>query len=186
MTVTSPPLSTTSLKLGVQFQFLGVGYYYPSTEKIRQVYPVWCSRIHNHTLFTKKLCKKHRVHSGWTHGYHIAGCWLVTVVWWQGSLEARRVSQSLEGIADSSSSQYNTWQWTNGLISFDCEPPADRQTDMPSWPIRQLCSVKWPVAVTQADNSCHSCPCLWKAVVDVPCNLQHVVIIIQSVVDINQ
>ena len=26
--------------------------------KIRQVYPVWCSRLHNHTLFIKKLCKK--------------------------------------------------------------------------------------------------------------------------------
>ena len=32
--------------------------YYPSTEKNRQVYPVWCSRLHNHTLFIKKLCKK--------------------------------------------------------------------------------------------------------------------------------
>ena len=31
----------TSLKLGVQF--LGLGYYHPSTEKIRQVYPVWCN-----------------------------------------------------------------------------------------------------------------------------------------------
>jgi len=45
-----------SSKLGVQF--LGLGYNYPSTEKIRQVYPVWCSRLHNHTLFIKKLCKK--------------------------------------------------------------------------------------------------------------------------------
>ena len=27
-------------------------------KKIRQVYPVWCSRLHNHTLFIKKLCKK--------------------------------------------------------------------------------------------------------------------------------
>jgi len=39
-------------------QFLGLGYYYPFTEKIRQVYLVWCSRLHNHTLFIKKLCKK--------------------------------------------------------------------------------------------------------------------------------
>jgi len=42
----------------VGVQFLGLGYYYPSTEKNRQVYPVWCSRLHNHTLFIKKLCKK--------------------------------------------------------------------------------------------------------------------------------
>ena len=41
-------------KLGVQF--LGLGY--PSTEKNKQVYPVWCSRLHNHTLFIKNLCKK--------------------------------------------------------------------------------------------------------------------------------
>ena len=41
--------ATTFSKLG--FQFLGLGYYYPSTEKIRQVYPVWCSWLHNHTLF---------------------------------------------------------------------------------------------------------------------------------------
>ena len=27
-------------------------------KKIRQVYPVWCSWLHNHTLFIKKLCKK--------------------------------------------------------------------------------------------------------------------------------
>ena len=47
--------ATTFSKLGVQF--LGLGYYYPSTEKNRQVYPVWCSRLHNHTLFIKKLCK---------------------------------------------------------------------------------------------------------------------------------
>jgi len=39
-------------------QFLVLGYYYPSTEKNRQIYPVWCSRLHNHTLFIKKLCKK--------------------------------------------------------------------------------------------------------------------------------
>ena len=30
----------------------------PFYRKIRQVYPVWCSRLHNHTLFIKKLCKK--------------------------------------------------------------------------------------------------------------------------------
>jgi len=27
-------------------------------KKIIQVYPVWCSRLRNHTLFIKKLCKK--------------------------------------------------------------------------------------------------------------------------------
>jgi len=27
-------------------------------KKLRQVYPVWCSRLHNHTLFIKKLCQK--------------------------------------------------------------------------------------------------------------------------------
>ena len=43
-------------KVGVRF--LGLGYYYNSTAKIRQVYPIWCSRLHNHTLFIKKLCKK--------------------------------------------------------------------------------------------------------------------------------
>ena len=42
--------------LGVQF--LCLEYYYPSTENIEQVYPVWCSRFHNRTLFIKKLCKK--------------------------------------------------------------------------------------------------------------------------------
>jgi len=42
----------------VEVQFLGLGYYYPSTEKNRQVYPFWCSWLHNHTLFIKKLCKK--------------------------------------------------------------------------------------------------------------------------------
>jgi len=51
--------ATMFSKLGVQF--LGLGYYYPSTEKNRQVYPVWCSRLHNHTLSIKKLCKKLRV-----------------------------------------------------------------------------------------------------------------------------
>jgi len=50
--------ATTSSKLGVQF--LGLGYYYPSTEKNTHVYPVWCSRLHNHTVFIKKLCKKLR------------------------------------------------------------------------------------------------------------------------------
>jgi len=48
--------ATTFSKLGVQF--LGLRYYYPSTEKIRQVYPVWCSQLHNDTLFIKKLRKK--------------------------------------------------------------------------------------------------------------------------------
>ena len=48
--------ATTVSKLGVQF--LGLGYYYLSTEKSRQVYRVWCSRLHNHTLFIKKLCEK--------------------------------------------------------------------------------------------------------------------------------
>ena len=27
-------------------------------KEIRQVYPVWCSLLHNHTLFIKMLCKK--------------------------------------------------------------------------------------------------------------------------------
>ena len=49
--------ATAFSKLGVQF--LGLWYYYTSTEKkIRQVYPVWRSRLYNHTLFIKKLCKK--------------------------------------------------------------------------------------------------------------------------------
>ena len=39
-------------------QFLGLGYYYPSTEKNRPVYTVWSNRLHNHTLFMKTLCKK--------------------------------------------------------------------------------------------------------------------------------
>ena len=39
-------------------RFLGLGYYFLSTEKNRQVYPVWCSRLHNHTVFIKKPCKK--------------------------------------------------------------------------------------------------------------------------------
>ena len=30
----------------------------PFYRKNRQVYPVWCSRLHNHTLFFEKLCKK--------------------------------------------------------------------------------------------------------------------------------
>ena len=47
--------ATTSSKLEVQF--LGLWYYYFSTEKIRQIYPVWCSRLHNHTVFIKKLRK---------------------------------------------------------------------------------------------------------------------------------
>ena len=47
---------TISSKLGVQF--LRPGYYYHSTVKNRQVYPVWCSRLHNYTLFIKKLRKK--------------------------------------------------------------------------------------------------------------------------------
>ena len=29
----------------------------PFYKKNRQVYPVWCSRLHNHTLFIKRLCK---------------------------------------------------------------------------------------------------------------------------------
>jgi len=41
----------------VGVHFLGLWYYYPSTENIRQVYPVWCSWLHNHALFIKKLCK---------------------------------------------------------------------------------------------------------------------------------
>jgi len=34
------------------------GVLLPFYRKIRQVYPVWCSRLHSHTLFIKKLCKK--------------------------------------------------------------------------------------------------------------------------------
>ena len=30
----------------------------PFYRKNSEVYPVWCSRLHNHTLFIKKLCKK--------------------------------------------------------------------------------------------------------------------------------
>ena len=48
--------ATTFSKLGVQF--LALGYCYPSTEKNRQVYPVWCSRLHNHTPVIKMLRKK--------------------------------------------------------------------------------------------------------------------------------
>ena len=51
--------ATTFSILGVQF--LGLGHYYHSTEKIRQVHPVWCSRLHNHTLFIKKLRNMLRV-----------------------------------------------------------------------------------------------------------------------------
>jgi len=40
--------ATTFSKLGVQFR--GLGYYYPSTEKNTQFYPVWCSQLHNHTM----------------------------------------------------------------------------------------------------------------------------------------
>jgi len=35
----------------------------PFYRKNRQVYPVWYSRLHNHTLFINKLCKKLRVHA---------------------------------------------------------------------------------------------------------------------------
>ena len=47
--------ATTSSKLVVQF--LGLGYYYPATEKIRQIYPVWCSRLYDHTLFIQSYVK---------------------------------------------------------------------------------------------------------------------------------
>ena len=30
----------------------------PFYRKNRQVYPVWCSRLHNHKVFIEKLCKK--------------------------------------------------------------------------------------------------------------------------------
>jgi len=45
--------ATTFSKLGVLF--LGLGYYYPSTEKNRQVYPVWCIRLHKHTIHQKAI-----------------------------------------------------------------------------------------------------------------------------------
>jgi len=32
-------------------------YYYPSTEKNRQVCPVWCNRLHNHTIHQKASWK---------------------------------------------------------------------------------------------------------------------------------
>ena len=32
----------------------------PFYRKIRPIYPVWCSRLHNHTLFIRKLRKKLR------------------------------------------------------------------------------------------------------------------------------
>jgi len=48
--------ATTISKLGVQF--FRPRYYYLLQIKIRQVYTVWCSRLHNHTLFIKKLCEK--------------------------------------------------------------------------------------------------------------------------------
>jgi len=38
----------TFTKLGVQFLGLGYYYLYLSTEKNKQVYPVWCSRLYNH------------------------------------------------------------------------------------------------------------------------------------------
>jgi len=45
--------ATTCSKLGVQF--LGLGYYYPSTEKKQTSLPSLVSRLHNHTLFIKKI-----------------------------------------------------------------------------------------------------------------------------------
>jgi len=48
--------ATTSSKFGGPIPRSKV--LYPSTVKIRQVYPVWCSWLHNHTLFIKKLRKK--------------------------------------------------------------------------------------------------------------------------------
>jgi len=44
--------ATTFSKLGVQF--LGITNLYI---KNRQVYPVWCSRLHKHTLFKKAMWK---------------------------------------------------------------------------------------------------------------------------------
>jgi len=58
--------ATTSSKLGVQF--LGLGYYYPSTEKNRQVYPVWCSRLHNQTIFIKSYVKNRGSVQMWGSG----------------------------------------------------------------------------------------------------------------------
>jgi len=42
-------------KVGVEF--LGLWYYYLLQKKIRQVYPGWCSRLHNHTLISKSYAK---------------------------------------------------------------------------------------------------------------------------------
>ena len=50
-----PRGETTFSKLGAQF--LGLGYYCPSPEKIRKVFPVWRSLLPHHTP-TKKLRKK--------------------------------------------------------------------------------------------------------------------------------
>jgi len=41
-------------------QFLSLVYYYLLQKTIREVYPVWCSRLHNRTLFIEKLRKKLR------------------------------------------------------------------------------------------------------------------------------
>jgi len=68
---------------------VGLGYYYPSTEKIRQVNPVCCSRLHNHTLFIKKLCKKLGVRPNFGEVQtpqppsgcaHVCKSWLISLV----------------------------------------------------------------------------------------------------------
>jgi len=46
----------------------------PFYRKIRQVYPVWCSRLHNHTVFIKKLCKKVGVHPNFGEVRTPSGC----------------------------------------------------------------------------------------------------------------
>ena len=53
--------ATTSLKLGVLIPWSRV--LLPFYRKNRQVYLVWCSRLHNHTLFIKEQCKKLGVRS---------------------------------------------------------------------------------------------------------------------------
>ena len=49
--------TTTFSKLGVQFGPWSRVLLPSYRQKIRQVYPVWCSRLHNHILFIKKLQK---------------------------------------------------------------------------------------------------------------------------------
>ena len=76
--------ATTSSQVGVRF--LGLGYYYLSKqEKIKQFYSIWCSRLHNHSLFIKKLHKKLEGPSKFGGFDHLTLYWLHpwTAVWGQ-------------------------------------------------------------------------------------------------------